>query len=578
MDKRLLGEVRLARFAFIITIGLSLLGGLLVIGQAVLLSRIVNQVFMNGAARNEVAGLFVLLLVAIGIRALNQAGIQIAATEVAVRVKQALRRRLLAHLLHLGPMFTQQERSGELTLTLTDGVSAMDSFFREYLPALFTAVLIPLSILLVVLPIDWLTFVVLVITAPLIPLFMVLIGRAAGALAQSRYAQLGQMSAHFLDVMQGLTTLKIFNRSKAQINIIAQISDHYRESTLAVLRVAFLSAFTLELLATISVAVVAVEIGLRLLYGRLLFEQALFLLIIAPEFYLPLRRLGAKFHAGRDGAAAAERIYALLNTPAETAGGPAGVPDFDTIEFEGVSVSFAGGERPALKEFSLAIHRGEHVALVGASGSGKSTVANLLLRFLAPDAGRIFLTDASGRSLLNEVDAGQWRALIGWVPQRGYLYNLSVAENIQIGRPAATTTEIEAAAQAANAQAFIEQLPQGYDTILGENATRLSGGQAQRIALARAFVRAAPIYLLDEATANLDADNAQVIRQNLKARIAGGATVITIAHRLEAIRDADKIVVLDGGRIVETGRHQELIGRQGAYFQLLQAVGAGGDV
>ena len=337
MDKRLLGEARLARFAFLATVGFSFLGGLLVIGQAVLLSRIINHVFLEGATRADLGSLFLLLLAAIGLRALNQSGIQVAAAEVAIRIKQDLRQRLMNHLLQLGPAYTQQERSGELALTITDGIEALDSFFRDYLPALFVALLIPLTILFVALlipltilfvvaPIDLLTFVVLLLTAPLIPIFMVLIGKAAGALANSRYAQLSQMSAHFLDVMQGLTTLKLFNRSRAQIKIIAQITDRYRQSTLAVLRVAFLSAFVLELLATISVAVVAVEIGLRLLYGRIPFDLALFMLVIAPEFYLPLRQLGAKFHAGRDGTAAAERIYAILNTPLPESVGKTAVP------------------------------------------------------------------------------------------------------------------------------------------------------------------------------------------------------------------------------------------------------------
>ena len=573
MDKRLLSEAQLARFAFIATVSLSLLGGVLIIGQAFLLSRIINRVFLEDATRSEVGGLFLLLLIVIGLRALNQAGIQISAAEVAIRIKQMLRQRLLSHLLRLGPAYTQQERSGELSLTATDGIEALDSYFRDYLPALFIAVLIPLAILLVVLPIDLLTFVVLLLTAPLIPIFMALIGMAAGALANSRYAQLGQMSAHFLDVMQGLTTLKLFNRSQAQRHIIAQMTDQYRQSTMAVLRVAFLSAFTLELLATISVAVVAVEIGLRLLYGRMVFEQALFLLVIAPEFYMPLRQLGGKFHSGRDGTAAAERIYTILDADAPEVEGGICVPAFTGLQIADVSVAFAAGERPALHNFSLTINQGEHIALVGATGSGKSTVANLLLRFVQPDSGQVLLYTPTGPVPLHNIGADQWRAQIGWVPQRGYLFNVSVADNIRLGRPDASEADIVAAAQAANAHHFIEQLPQGYDTILGENATRLSGGQAQRIALARAFVRKVDLYIFDEATANLDAENERVVQHNLQA-LTAGATVITIAHRLNTITQADKIVVLDGGRIVEVGTHETLLRQHGAYFQLLHMQGA----
>lgn len=581
MDRRLLGEARVARFAFATTVLLSLVGGLLVIGQAALLSRIIDRAFLGGAARSQLGGLFLLLIAAIALRALNQAAVRVAAAAVAARVKEDLRRRVVDHLLKLGPSYTQHERSGELALTAADGVEALDSFFRDYLPALFTSLLVPLVILFVVLPVDLLTFVVLLVTAPLIPLFMSLIGKAAGALAQSRYAQLGQMSAHFLDVMQGLTTLKLFNRSRPQLAIIEYMTDRYRQSTLSVLRVAFLSAFVLELLATISVAVVAVEIGLRLLYGRILFQQALFLLIVAPEFYLPLRQLGAKFHAGRDGAAAAGRIFAILNAPLPEPEGGRPVPAYTHLHFDAVSVSFAGGERSALQAFSLTIREGEHVALVGPTGSGKSTVANLLLRFVQPDAGRILLSGASGRAPagvpLSDVDAAAWRAQIAWVPQRGYLFNVSVADNIRIGRPEASDADVVAAAQAAGAHRFIRRLPQGYDTILGENATRLSGGQAQRIALARAFLRDARLYIFDEATASLDSENEAAILPNLKA-LTAGATVVTIAHRLETVRDADRIIVLDGGRIVEAGAHDQLIRRRGPYFQLLQTVAQGAYV
>jgi len=572
MDKRLMAETRLARFAFIATVSLSLLGGVLIIGQAFLLSQVINNVFLEEANRSDVSGLLLGLLIIIGLRAINQSATQISAAEVAIRIKQDLRERLTAHLLKLGPAFTASERSGELSITATSGIEALDSFFREYLPALFTAVLVPLAILFVALPIDLLTFIVLLITAPLIPIFMVLIGMAAGALARSQYTQLGQMSAHFLDVMQGLTTLKLFNRSKPQIAIIRQITDQFRESTLGVLRIAFLSAFALEFLATISVAIVAVEVGLRLLAGDIPFEQALFLLIIAPEFYMPLRQLGAKFHSGRDGAAAADRIYTILHTPVSDATGTAAAPTFRRIEFDAVSKTYEEGKRPALDDVSLTIERGQHIAFVGATGSGKSTVINLLLRFVERDSGTIRLMSDETSIDLKEIDTTSWRERLAWVPQRSYLFNMSVADNIRIGTPNATDEQVITAAKHAAAHDFVQGLPHGYDTILGEQGARLSGGQAQRIALARAFVRDADLFIFDEATANLDQHTESIIQESIRSHLSD-KTIITVAHRLNTITHADQIYVLDGGNIVESGTHETLLVKQGIYFNLLQAYG-----
>lgn len=576
MDKQLLAEARTSRRAFGGILFFSLLAGVLIIAQALILSGIIDRLFLGTISRTAVAPLFLLAVGIIFLRGLNQFLLQLAATAVSTKVKRSLREDFVAQLIKLGPAQTQLENSGELSLALTDGIDSLDNYFQEYLPALFNAVLIPLTILFFVFPVDQLTFVIFLLTAPLIPLFMVLIGRGAGALAATRYRQLGQLSAHFLDVMQGLFTLKLFNRSKAQVDTIARISEQYRETTLSVLRLAFLSAFTLELLATISVAVVAVEIGLKLLYGRMVFHDALFLLILAPEFYQPLRQLGARFHAGRDGTAVFQRLAPILH--AETALPETGcpVPPFDQITFDKVSVAFADGKRPALHNITLTLPRGQHIALVGTTGSGKSTLADLLLRFQQPNEGRIFLGSATGAVNLLDVNPAAWRRQLNWVPQRGYLFNESVADNIRLADLTAVSPEIEAAAQAASADAFITQLPHGYDTFLGENGARLSGGQAQRIALARAFLRPAALYIFDEATANLDAVNEANIQQAI-ADLPPEAIVLTIAHRLNTVRAANKIVVLDGGRIVETGSHHELIQAQGAYYQLLLATGVAAD-
>lgn len=574
MDKRLMAEARLVRGALLAMVALSVTSALLIMGQASLLSQLIARAFLQNARHDALVSVFVALLGVITLRALAHAAGQHSAGLLAVRVKHDLRARVLRHLLRLGAAFTAGERSGELVVSLTSGIETLDTFFRDYLPALFAAALVPLVMLAVVLPLDLLTFVVLLFTAPLIPIFMALIGMAAGALARSQYAQMGRMSAHFLDVMQGLLTLKLFNRSGAQRETIRAIADQFRHATMSVLRVAFLSALALELLATISVAVVAVEIGIRLMYGGIAFEQALFLLVIAPEFYMPLRQLGAKFHAARDSAAAADRLYSLLDAPLPTAQGTQLVPStVNAIRFDRVSYAYADGQRAALNEVSLRIPRGAHVAIVGASGSGKSTLLLLLMGLLQPTSGSIVLETDAGDVPLASLDLEAWRACLGYVPQRGYLFNMSVADNVRLGDPHAAHEAIARACARASAAAFIARLPQGYDTVVGENATRLSGGQAQRIALARAFLREnALCYVLDEATASLDDENEAAVLASLAARPAW-QTLVTVAHRLNVVRDADEVVVLDGGRVVERGTHAELLARGGAYYALLTAYG-----
>lgn len=569
MDKRLLREARTARRAFALSVGLSLVIGALMIGQAHLLSTIIDDVYMNGRTLADVSALLLALAALIVGRGLATWGSSASAHFVAVQVKSDLRRRLLAHLLALGPVYARGERSGELVNTATEGVESLHAYFADYLPGLFTAALVPLLILLVVFPVDLLTGVVLLVTAPLIPLFMILIGRVAGSVARRQYGALSRMSAHFLDVMQGLTTLKLFNRSQRQVETIRRITDQFRETTMGVLRIAFISALALELLATLSVAIVAVEVGVRLLGGGLPFQQALFLLVLAPDYYLPLRALGAKFHAGTEGAAAAERIFAILETPGPpqpTQAQP--VPADLRIRFDDVRLAYDQGERPALNGVTFALPPGQRVALVGPSGGGKSTIAGLLLRFLEPDSGVIHVGDVP----LHHIDAAAWRQQIAWVPQQPYLFNASIADNIRLGRPDAPLDAVMAAARQAGAHEFINALPQGYDTIAGERGARLSGGQAQRIAIARAFLKDAPLLLLDEATSSLDPETESVIEATL-ARLMQGRTSLVIAHRLSTVYQADHILVLAAGRIVDQGAHDELLARSGVYRDLVSAYG-----
>jgi ATP-binding cassette subfamily C protein CydCD len=434
-------------------------------------------------------------------------------------------------------------------------------------------------VLAFVFPVDWLSGLVLLLTAPLIPLFMLLIGNVAQALTRRQWTALSRMNAYFLDVIQGLTTLKILGRSRDQVGVIAQVNDRFRQTTMGVLRVTFLSALVLELVSTLSTAVVAVEVGLRLLYGRLPYEQALFILILAPEFYLPIRQLGARFHASMSGVAAANRIFEILASPEATPdksntsqSSDRRIADRDyepaapVITFNQISFAYPE-QKHALQNISFQILPGNKVILVGPSGAGKSTIARLLLGFLQPESGSIH----AGVHLLSEWTPSEWRKRVAYVSQMPYLFNDTIAANLRLAKPDASLDEMLQATKLAHLDDFILSLPQGYDTPIGERGARLSGGQAQRLALARAFLKDAPVLILDEATANLDPQEEAIIQDSIK-ELCTGRSVLIIAHRLSTVINADQILVLDQGRIVARGTHPELLSREGVYRRMVESL------
>ncbi|PVC91368.1 ABC transporter [Streptomyces sp. CS090A] len=539
IDPRLVRYARATRFFLAAVVGLGLVGAALVIAQAMLIAEIVVGGFEDGLTVTELrTPLLLLAAVAVG-RALVAWLTELAAHRASAAVKSELRGRLLERAALLGPGWLGGQRTGSLVALATRGVDALDDYFARYLPQLGLAVVVPVAVLARIVTEDWVSAAIIVVTLPLIPLFMILIGWATQSRMDRQWQLLSRLSGHFLDVVAGLPTLKVFGRAKAQAESIRTITTQYRRATLRTLRIAFLSAFALELLATLSVALVAVTIGMRLVHGELDLYTGLVVLILAPEAYLPIRQVGAQYHAAAEGLSAAEEIFAVLETEPRAAG-TEDVPDSVRLELEGVTVRHEGRTDPSLDAASLTVEPGETVALVGPSGVGKSTLLNVVLGFAVPDEGRVRV---GGRDLA-ELDPERWRSRIAWVPQRPHLFAGTIAENVRLARPDADDEAVVAALRDAGAYDFVAELPDGERTLLGEDGAGLSAGQRQRLALARAFLADRPLLLLDEPTASLDGETEAGIVEAVR-RLAAGRTVLLVVHRPALLAVADRVVTLE---------------------------------
>ncbi|MGA6219282.1 thiol reductant ABC exporter subunit CydD [Streptomyces umbrinus] len=539
IDPRLLRYARATRLFLIAVVGLGVVGAGLVIAQAMLIAEVVVGAFQHELSVAELrTPLLLLAAVAVG-RACVSWLTELAAHRASAAVKSELRRRLLERAGALGPGWLSGQRTGSLVALATRGVDALDDYFSRYLPQLGLAVVVPVAVLARIVTEDWVSAAIIVGTLPLIPIFMMLIGWVTQSQMDRQWRLLSRLSGHFLDVVAGLPTLKVFGRAKAQADSIRRITGDYRQATMRTLRIAFISSFALELLATISVALVAVTIGMRLVHGEMSLYDGLVVLILAPEAYLPLRQVGAQYHAAAEGLSAAEEIFEVLETPEPTSGTGA-VPPSGGVRFDGVTVRFPGRSSDAVSDVSFEVAPGETVALVGPSGVGKSTLLNVLLGFVEPTSGRVRVGGAD----LTETSLEEWRSQVAWVPQRPHLYAGSVAENVRLARPDADDSAVRRALSDAGALEFVDALPEGVRTVLGEEGAGLSAGQRQRLALARAFLADRPVLLLDEPTASLDgATEAEVVEA--VRRLAVGRTVLLVVHRPALLDVADRVVRLE---------------------------------
>jgi thiol reductant ABC exporter CydD subunit len=541
LDQRLSAYARATRTFLFLSVGLGVLSALLIVAQAWLLADVVSRAFLGGRSLAQLQTQLTVLLLVVLARATVAWVAELAASRSSARAKSQLRAALLQRVATLGLDSSREQRTGELAVLATRGIDALDGYFSLYLPQLFLAVIVPVVVVVVVLWNDWISAAIIAFTIPLIPLFMALVGAATRERMDSQFRTLERLAGHFLDVVAGLPTLKVFGRAKAQAKAIAEISERYRRAAISTLRITFLSSLILELVATISVALVAVAIGLRLMNGELGLRTALFALVLAPEAYLPLRQLGANYHASAEGMAAAEQVFAVLEAPEASHGTRIDFPDPAStgLVVEGLRVSYPGRSEPALEDVSLTVGEGEVLALVGPSGCGKSTLLGVLLGLVSPERGSIKIGDVE----LAELDIDAWRARLAWVPQRPHLFNASIAQNVRLGRTDASTEQVWAAIAAAGLTDAVRKLPAGLETVLGDRGAGLSAGERQRVALARAILRDAPLLLLDEPTANLDGQTEREVVRTIR-RLAEGRTVVLVAHRPALIAMADRVISL----------------------------------
>ncbi len=549
-DPRLLRYAPRARSGVALTVLLGGLRAVLAVAQALLLARVLARGFEGAGLEDLRAPVLWVGAVLLGRGVLTSLQ-DLVSRRTCTAVQEQLRGQVLARVAALGPGWLAHRRSGELATLVGPGIGSLDGYFRSYLPQLVLSVLVPTSVLGVLAVVDWRSAVIVCVALPLLPLFLALVGMHTQRATAHQWRELSRLGGHFLDVVTGLPTLRAFGRAQAQVDVLRRITTRHREATMTTLRTAFLSSLVLELVATLSVAVLAVSVGFRLLAGDVSFETALVVLLLAPEAFLPLRAVGTSFHAAMDGVSAAEAAFDVLDEQPPAPPVQQSVVPRPTaaaaIEVRSMTVLHGDRGVAALRSVDLKVRRGEHVALVGASGSGKSTLLGVVLGLVPIASGEVVLDGMA----LDQIDLDVWRSRLAWVPQAPHLFARSVADNIRLGSREATDEQVRAAAAAAHAEEFVSNLPGGFDTLLGERGTGLSVGQVRRIALARAFLRDAPLLLLDEPTAGLDPHSEALVAASLQ-RLCADRTVLLATHRRELLDPSYRLVELDRGAVMSS--------------------------
>jgi len=522
------------------------------VAQAWLLATGITSAFMGGAGFAALQATLIALAIVLAARAVVAWAQESVARRCSAAVKSSLRMQLLRHVATQLPRRDGDPEnghaSGEVVALATRGLDSLDAYFGRYLPQAVLAMIVPLVVIACLATADFVATITVALTIPLIPFFMALIGSYTVRRRQRRWDALARLSGHFLDVVTGLPTLRVFGRSAAQLGRLERVTNEYRRESMATLRVAFLSAFALELAATLSVALVAVGVGLRLVDGSLDLRTGLFVLILAPEAYLPLRNLGSSFHASEEGMEAAGRVFKIIEGAPEGGAGSrpegGGVPVPDPrgteIRIEGLTVHQPGRALDAPFKATLTLRAGEVVAIAGPSGAGKSTLIDVLLGLRGASGGSVSIVGADGASVpVSSLDRVAWHRNVAWVPQHPYCFPGTVAENIRLAVPDATDTAVR------EALAAVDMADLDPTTFLGEAGTGLSSGQRRRLGVARALLRDAPILIFDEPTAGLDAVSEEVVLASVRAAAQDrNRAVLLVAHRPAALAIANRVVTI----------------------------------